>query len=322
MDNHENTLFHTTEVRLFVVLAVIIFSLILISHVLSAKADRGSTSVPSEVVHIFPEVSLEAGSAYVYDVRTKTVIYAKNENTPMALASIAKIMSALVAVDEMPISSVVTVSGEALKVEGEHGLIRNERWSPSDLLDFSMVTSSNDGMRALALSISAFSRDNASSEEILDDFVREMNSKAREIGLEDTYFWNETGLDIPRGDGQSEMKGGAYGTARDANALMEYVLTHHPDLLRATTEVATVIRSLDNQSHLAKNTNIIVSEIPGLIASKTGFTEVAGGNLVIVFDPELGRPIIISLLGSTEHGRFEDMSTLISATMEYIVGQR
>ena len=139
-----------------------------------------------------------------------------------------------------------------------------------------------------------------------------MNRKAGELGLRNTYFGNETGLD------ESDIKGGAYGTAKDMSTLLEYILVHNPELFVATTEVRTTIPSLDNREHVAKNTNDIVAEIPGLRASKTGFTNTAGGNLVFVFDPELGRPIIVSILGSTEEGRFEDARTLVSAVMEYL----
>ena len=89
-------------------------------------------------------------------------------------------------------------------------------------------------------------------------------------------------------------------------------------MLEATRKATTTLLSLNNYPHVARNTNSIVAEIPGLLVSKTGLTNTAGGNLVIVFDPELGRPIIVSILGSTEGGRFEDARTLINAVMEYI----
>ena len=102
------------------------------------------------------------------------------------------------------------------------------------------------------------------------------------------------------------------------STLLEYILAHNPELFEATRVTALTIQSIDNYNHLAQNTNDIISDIPGLLASKTGFTDTAGGNLVIIFDPELGRPIIITILGSTEQGRFEDVRALVNATMEHI----
>lgn len=294
--------------------------LLVISFIFGLKVKRGDTSVPSKVASDpFSAVAIKAKAVYIYDVRTKTVLFAKNENTRLPLASLTKIMSALVAEDLSPLYSTITVSGEALQAEGDSGLYKDEKWSLKDILDFSLMTSSNDGMRAVALSLGALSRAGASSEEIINDFVGEINRKASVLGLKNTYFWNETGLDLPAGKaGESDIKGGAYGTARDISLLLEYILTHRPALFAATRETTARFQSIDNRSHVATNTNDIVAEIPGLLISKTGFTDTAGGNLAIVFDPELGRPIIISILGSTEEGRFEDARSLIAAVMEYI----
>lgn len=311
MDNQFSTA-RNSEVKLFFILAATLSLLLIASFVFGLKMERKDKSVPPRVVlKPFPTVVLGAKAVYVYDVRTKTVLFAKNENIRLSLASLTKIMSALVAEDSSPLYSTVTVTKDALKAEGNSGLYRNEKWSLKNLLDFSLITSSNDGMRAVALSLGALSKAQVSSEEIINDFVGAMNGKARELGLKNTYFWNETGLD-------ESDRGGAYGTAKDMNALLEYILVHNPELFRATREATTALQSLDNHSHVARNTNSIIAEIPGLLASKTGFTGTAGGNLVIAFDPELGRPIIITILGSTEEGRFEDARTLLAAVMEYI----
>lgn len=319
MDNQPSVT-GTPEIKFFVILVATLFLLLVISFIFNLKIQKGDIPTSSGIASkSFPEVNLRAKAVYVYDARAKTVLFAQNENTRLSLASLTKIMSALVARDLTPLHSTITVNGEALQMEGDSGFYRDERWSLEDILDFSLLTSSNDGMRAVALSLGAISKANVVSEEVVNDFVREMNRKASELGLKNTYFWNETGLDLPlQADESDAMKGGAYGTARDMNALMEYILMNQPELLTATREVVATFSSVDNHIHTAKNTNSIVSEIPGLLASKTGSTDTAGGNLIIVFDPELGRPIIISILGSTEQDRFEDARILIDAVMEYI----
>jgi D-alanyl-D-alanine carboxypeptidase len=68
----------------------------------------------------------------------------------------------------------------------------------------------------------------------------------------------------------------------------------------------------------AENTNVVIDKIPNLIASKTGYTDLAGGNLVIAFDAGLNHPIIISVLGSTEKGRFSDVLQLVQATLKQL----
>ncbi|MEK7147810.1 MAG: serine hydrolase, partial [Patescibacteria group bacterium] len=298
-----NHLFITrdSEVKFFVVLATGLSLLFVVTYILGTRLDRRDVSKPTQSASApFPFVELEAKAAYVYDARTEAVLYAKNENTRMPLASLTKVMAALVAEELAPGYGTVTVTKDALDTEGDSGLRPGERWSLKDLLDFSLVSSSNDGIRAVALSLGALSSANATESEIVDDFVRTMNTKAAELDLKNTYFWNETGLD------ESEYKGGAYGTAKDMATLLDYVIEYHPEMMEATREFNTTLESLDNYKHLVKNTNQVAGEIPGLIASKTGFTNTAGGNLVFAFDPELGRPIIVTILGSTAEGRFED----------------
>jgi len=319
MDN-QNFSNYNNEVRLALATTVFLVVVLIASLYFSLGGERKDNSRPSgTALNTFPQVEIKARAAYVYDIRTGETLFAKNETTRLPLASLAKIMSALVAQELSPDYGTITINTEALATEGDSGLYKDERWSLRDLLDFSLLVSSNDGMRAIALALGALEKSDATSEEILNDFIVEMNNKASELGLKDTYFWNETGLDMTEARGSSEIiKGGAYSSVKDINELLKYILINHPGFFEVTKETRKVFQSLDSHIHVATNTNGIAGEIPGLLASKTGFTDIAGGNLAVIFDPGLGRPIIVSLLGSTEQGRFEDMRTLIDAVMEHI----
>ena len=329
MNNYDNSNYYSThrglEVGSFVIMTLFLLAIFAISLFANTLAERKDTSIPSEVAErVFPAVEIEAHAVYVYDIRMEKVLYAKNENVRLPLASLTKVMSALVAAELSPDYGVIKITNEALRAQGDSGLYPDEEWSLGNLLDFSLITSSNDGMRAVALALGALEKSDATTEEMLGDFVRKMNLKASELGLNNTYFWNETGLDLNMMEGimtspnaGSGPAGGAYGTAKDVGMLMEYIMYHKPTLFEATQSSTSQVASAD-RLHTAKNTNNIVSNIPGLLASKTGFTDIAGGNLVIVFDPELGRPIVISILGSSVDGRFADVRKLVNATMEYI----
>ncbi len=285
-------------------LLIVVFSL---SHFIPSE----KKSIITQAKPVFPKVSLEAKSAYVYDLRTGEVLFSRDSDKLLPLASLTKLMAALVASELSPASQTVTVTSAALATYGDSGLQIQEKWSLKNLLDFSLLTSSNDGIRAVALALVALGRlDN--SENLEASFVQSMNDKATKLGLKRTYFWNETGLD------ESAAKGGAYGTAEDLTTLMAYIILKEPSLLEATKEAELLVPSLDQTLHHAKNTNLLVREIPGLLASKTGFTEMAGGNLVFVFDPELGRPIVVTVLGSSPQGRFEDARKLIAGTLTYL----
>lgn len=260
--------------------------------------------------NVFENISLEAKAAYVWDVNKQEELFAINEEAQLPLASLTKLMTAIAAIDILPESSVVTVDEDALAQEGDSGLYANERWDVKDLMRFMLVVSSNDGASAVAnvagLLKSKFpARDGESNKA----FVKAMNLKAREVGLDQTYFINPTGLDT-NGD-----VGGGYGSARDAAKLLEYAVISAPEIVEVTRHSSLQFNSLSDISHTATNTNSGIKTIPGLIASKTGFTDLAGGNLVIAFDAGLSHPIIISVLGSTQDGRFRDVEKLVAASL-------
>ena len=269
---------------------------------------------PKEYIsNAFNNIELDAKSAYVFDVANNSVIYRKNEFVQLPLASLTKLMMALTATELLPSNSKITIKKEFLSEEGDSGLLANESWKLKELLDFSLVVSSNDGARSIASVIGAMDLSTNDYDLGRKDFVKKMNENAQKLELKQTYFTNENGLD------NGEISGG-YGSAIDVSNLLQYMLKNYPDILEATKYESLNFSSLDNKKHLAVNTNVDVNQIPGLIASKTGYTDMAGGNLAIAYDSSIGRPIIIVVLGSTIDGRFTDVSKLVNASKNYIQG--
>ncbi|MBX4189537.1 serine hydrolase [Candidatus Parcubacteria bacterium] len=302
------------ELKFFVFLGTILFVLLVVSFIFGHRVRRENISSPSKVAveNPFDKIHISAKAAYVFDVRTGEVLYEKNADTRLPLASLTKVMTALVATELAPTYSVVTVTKEAIATEGDSGLQLGEHLSLKDILDFSLTGSSNDGVRAVSLAFGALGSSTTSPEAIENDFIRDMNKKADEINMKNTYFFNVTGLD------ETDHKGGAYGSAKDMALLFTYILKNHPELMAATRKPFVAVMSEEKNTHVAKNTDTIINSIPGVKASKTGFTDLAGGNLVVAFDPEIGRPIVISVLGSTEEGRFQDMQRLVAASLKAI----
>ena len=286
----------------------------LVSILAGGKKAEEKAALAKEQAHVFPAVEVGAKAAYVYDLREHKVLYEKNADARLPLASLTKLMSALVASDLAPSYGTIEVPGDALKTYGDSGLKPGEKWSLQSLLDFSLVSSSNDGIAAVALSLAAVNKSTSSDAEIIQSFVSAMNEKASALGLKNTYFFNPTGLD------ESNIKNGGYASAKDITTLLSYIVTNKPELLEATREPAAVFTSLDNVAHAAKNTDAVVADIPGILASKTGFTDIAGGNLTFAFDPELGHPIVVTILGSTADGRFDDAKALVNGTLRYLTG--
>lgn len=292
----------------FLLLAVVFMSFSLYQKSETKKVVKAPEAVKS--LEAFSSVEIKAKSAMVYDLVEKRVLYSKNEKEQLPLASITKLMTALVATELLPKNSEVTIRADFLREEGDSGLLRDESWELKDLLDFSLVTSSNDGMRSVASVIGSTLLNSNDYDLGRKDFIEKMNNRAKELGLSSSFFVNETGLDV-------DNVSGGYGSSRDVNELMKYMILNHPDILEAT-KYKNVSLDSNTKTHSAQNTNDWVGSIPGLFASKTGYTDLAGGNLTIAFDPSLGRPVIITVLGSTLNGRFEDVNLLVNATLDYI----
>jgi len=174
-----------------------------------------------------------------------------------------------------------------------------------------LIASSNDASTAIA---------NASGRNIQGDsdrdpyalFIEKMNQKAREIGLEHASFQNSSGLDLVNGTQPS-----AVGSPRDVAKLFSYALLKYPEILNHSRFGSHSVVSLNGRNFRVENTNDLARTIDGLLASKTGFTSQAGGNLAIVVDVGFMRPVIIVVLGSTREGRFADVETLYRITQEY-----
>ena len=259
----------------------------------------------------FQDISLEAKAVFVWDINKQESLYSLNEEAQLPLASLTKLMTAVTAVDILPESSVVTIDNKSLIEEGDSGLFANEKWSFKDLLRFTLVVSSNDGASAVA-NVAGLLKNGFPSrhEDNEKTFVKAMNRKAGEIGLTQTYFINPTGLDT------NDTISGGYGSAQDVAKLLEYAFINNSEIVEVTRHSKLNFSSLSDINHTATNTNSYISSLPGLIASKTGYTDLAGGNLVITFDAGINHPIVISVLGSTQEGRFRDVEKLVAASLE------
>ncbi len=266
------------------------------------------TTVPV-VKNAFAGVEIIGKAAFVWDVKNQRALFNKNGEEALPLASVTKLMTALIAHELLEENAAINISRTAIREEGDSGFHEGELFSTRNLTDLTLLSSSNDGARALAMQAGNVLLE---AKDTTHTFVRAMNIRADELGLTETRFNNPTGLDI------SPTQAGGYGSARDMAFLMEYIIAHYPDVVALTQADLTTIYNEEGAYHIVKNTNESVTKIPGLIASKTGYTELAGGNLVIAFDAGLNRPIVIAVLGSTRSGRFNDMLRLSSLAREQV----
>jgi D-alanyl-D-alanine carboxypeptidase (penicillin-binding protein 5/6) len=306
-----NTLPVAPQLAIAALILVLVFGASYIPTLGKQNPNVQPTSLEAQVVtqlekkeykNFFEDVSIDAHAAYVWDVKTQKALYNKNASAQLPLASLTKLMTLLVASENLEDNDIISISQAAILQDGESQFRVGERFSYAALRDLTLLTSSNDGAFALAAAAGASMQD--ANQTSTDAFIREMNTRAEEIGLSQTYFNNPTGLDI------NDIESGSYGSARDMAFLMEYIIQNHPDLLTMSRESGDIISNTDGATFNAANTNHVTYEIPGLIGSKTGYTTLAGGNLVIAFDAGLNHPVIVAVLGSTRAGRFEDVLDL------------
>lgn len=296
-DIEARTKYFVHVLAFFLAASLLVFALLLIGQ---RALNRKPAPASAEKENPFAALSLEARSAIVWDVVKEKEIFTKHADKPLPLASLTKVMTALTIEGKLSAGQEVMITPEDLAPDGDSQLVVGDSWRAGDLRDFTLLTSSNDGAFALA-AVSGKT----------ESFVNDMNRTALSIGLSNSKFFNEHGLDT------ATDKGGAYGSAKDMALLFEYILKNHPEILEATRYKNLEFKSA-RETYDVGNTNTITDKIPGLIASKTGYTDLAGGNLVVAFDAGLNRPIIISVLGSSEEGRFADVLQLVEASLKYI----
>lgn len=237
-------------------------------------------------------LDLVAKSLSVYDLDTHKRLYGNNDDVKMPLASLAKTMTVMVALDRN-VEDYIKITPEFLKEEGEYNLVDGEIWDVKDLSRFALILSSNDAASALTRGD--------------ESFVTRMNEKAQAIGLTNTEFFNVTGLDI------NDTTGGAYGTANDANKLAAFAILNYGEVFESTVWPALRVKSESGYTHDILNTNLIIKEVPSILFSKTGYTDLAGGNLTVIFTNAYAHRLAITLLGSTMQGRFSDMEKIVNA---------
>lgn len=263
------------------------------------------------------ESSLTAKAAIVIDVTAQKTLYALNPDIQLPLASLAKVPLALAVIDALPPDAVISIPRDTAPKGSVERLAKGERWRVQDIIDFTLVSSSNEGADILAASADDSMRTKYPEAPEHTATIWRMNALAGQLGLNRTYFLNASGLDI------SPTLSGAYGSARDMAALFAYAAREHLPVFSKTAGNGIVLTSADGQSTArAFNTNEALGDIPGLVMGKTGITDLAGGNLAVVFDIDAGHPVVAVVLGSTREGRFSDIRQLVSQARAAVAEQK
>ena len=225
----------------------------------NALPDAGDGRSVISVVSTPP--SLSATSAVLMEAESGRLLYAKNADTPLPMASTTKIMTALVALECASPDRVITVAPEAVGVEGSSVyLTEGEELTLEELLYALLLESANDAATAIAVGLSRST----------EAFAEQMNRKAAELGLTRTHFTNPHGLDHPE----------HYTTAHELAVIAQAALKNETIRTIVSTRKATIPHSGEDGVRLLVNHNKLLRTYEGCIGVKTGYTRSSGRCLV------------------------------------------
>lgn len=233
-----------------------------------------------------PPAEVTAEGIYIVELESFTPLYEKNANTQFFPASTTKVITALVAADLYDPNKIITV--QVGTTEGQiMELVQGERITAENLLYGILVQSGNDAAYALAY------------EHGYDAFIQLMNDKAQSLHMTNTYFENPAGLDNPN-----------QVTSPFDLALAARELIQNPMLRKMVSTKEIIISDVDYKKfHTLTNVNKLLGEVQGLGGLKTGYTELAGENLVSFYRKD-NHDYIIVLLKSQD--RFADTTAIVN----------
>ena len=207
------------------------------------------------------DISISAHSAILIEQSGGEVVWHKNADEKMAMASTTKIMTALVALEMSGVDEIVTVPPEACGIEGSSiYLFAGERITMEDLLYALLLSSANDAAAAIAIHIGGS----------IEGFADMMNARAEELGIEDTHFVNPHGL-------YDEQH---YTTARELAIIAREAMKNTTFAKIVGTYKKTAALDGEDGKRLFVNHNKLLQRYEGACGIKTGFTKKSGRCLV------------------------------------------
>ena len=242
------------------------------------------------------EPTLNSKCAIVIDRDSRAILYGKNENKQVPMASTTKIMTAVVLLENLGVNNDLTldtkveVCKQAAGIRGSRlGLKLGDKITINDLLYGLMLCSGNDAATQIAVSVSGS----------IEEFANLMNDKAQELGLQNSHFVTPHGLD----------EEGHYTTAYELSLIADYALNIEKFSEIVKTKKYAV--NINGYSKIITNSNELLGYLDGVNGIKTGFTNGAGRCLVTSVERN-GLNIITVVLGAdTKKFRTKDSIKLI-----------
>lgn len=236
-------------------ITVMVLILTLMAAWIPFKVTKAETDTP-------PNITVSAKAAVLMDQNSGRVLFAKNEHEKMRIASITKVMTAILAIESGKMDDVVTISDNAYGTEGSSiYLKKGEKISLRNLVYGLLLRSGNDSAVAIAEKVGGS----------VDGFVYLMNKKARELGMLDTHFSNPHGLD----DHDDH-----YSSAYDMALLTSYAMKNKEFRTIFGSKYHTAPNPGEKWDRRWKNKNKLLFRYENSTGGKTGFTKKAGRTLI------------------------------------------
>jgi len=320
----------TTLLSLYATGTLIFSDLAAIPHVMSWNNQSAlqSTFIPrKDPTRVAPVIKAKA--AIAVDLNNGLILYEKNIYTPLPIASLTKLMTVLIILEENNLKEIVTVSKQAAQTEGSTiWLVPNEKMTIENLLYATLINSANDAAVALA----------EYNSDTVEKFVEKMNNKAKQLGLIATKYINPTGLNQTAANSNQDATFSNQNKTTEQNNNQETVKTS-PDInnlqqtigiikapqnketqnistaydltllakyaygksfvRRAAVKKDMAISSTDGITiHKLKNTNELLNSYLKVLGLKTGTTDEAGECLIAIIENDQGHDILTVVLNS------------------------
>jgi len=233
---------------------------------------------------------VSASGVLITDLQSGQLVYGRDLDRRRPIASLTKLMTALIVVETMDLDEMIKVPADIAEVEGLVVYLKpGERYSVRSLLTALLINSANDAAEVLA---------RHGGNDSVAAFVNQMNERAKTLGLKDTSFRNPSGLDETH----------HFSTSRNIAWLTTYALRKPAIAERMGMKNATITSSIGNTIQLT-NTNQLLHSESAVILGKTGTTDAAGECLLSIVQ-EGGRSYVVILLHSSD--RYADMRMVLS----------
>ena len=240
-------------------------------------------------------IEISSPSAVVICENTGRILYDKNANQKRPMASLTKLMTAIIFVENCRMNEIIQIDKNACYIGGsEVGLVPNTQISAKDLLTGMLLPSGNDAATQIAIHIAGST----------ENFAKMMNIRAKELGLTNTKFVTPHGLDNED----------HYSTAYEMALISKYARNYKEIRDIVQTKYATI--TINNNQKQLKNTNALLFDYPYTTGMKTGFTDDAGRCLSASASKDNLNLIAVVLGSESSQIRFSETKQILEETFE------